>query len=178
MLEDISPFSWGLFWTSGDVSSGFQSRGIYIIHSQRFTSRVIPTDLLVTNMVAKPFSSTYLWTGIAGAQNWDLSCCRCSQCEHPLLLPSAMKLGQGSHTLGGGVEGSGQGGVYRPTPGGLQAHTWGCVSQYAMMQTPPSRRILLQAVRILLECILVLKPFSFLKYLLSANVMHFNDWTE
>ena len=66
---------------------------------------------------------------------------------------------------GGEVEGSGWGGLQahtwggsRPTPGGgLQAHTWGCVSQHALRQTPPfpSRRLLLRAVRILLECILV-----------------------
>ena len=63
-------------------------------------------------------------------------------------------------------------GVSRPTPGGsrstpkggLQAHTQGVspgphlggVSQHALRQTPPpSRRLLLRAVRILLECILV-----------------------
>ena len=71
----------------------------------------------------------------------------------------------------GEVQGSGQGGlqahtwggpgphprgVSRPTPRGcLQAHTWGGVSQHALRQTPPSRRLLLRAVRILLECILV-----------------------
>ena len=40
---------------------------------------------------------------------------------------------------GGEVEGSGQGGVSRPTPTGcLQAHTrGGCVSQHALKQTPP-----------------------------------------
>ena len=27
-------------------------------------------------MAAKPISSMYLWAGIGGAQNWDLSCCR------------------------------------------------------------------------------------------------------
>ena len=56
----------------------------------------------------------------------------------------------------GGVEGSGQG-VSRCTPGGcLQAHTGG-VSQHALRQTPPgSRQLLLRAVRILLECILVI----------------------
>ena len=64
-------------------------------------------------------------------------------------------------------------GVSRPTPGGklgglagreggLQAHTQGGspgpggVSQHALRQTPPlhSRRLLLRAVHILLECIL------------------------
>ena len=71
----------------------------------------------------------------------------------------------------GGVEGSGLGGVSRPTPrgeveesglrglqvytqGGSQAHTHG-VSQHALKQTPPRRQLLLQAVRILLKCILV-----------------------
>ena len=39
-------------------------------------------------------------------------------------------------------------------PGGSQAHTQG-VSQHALKQTPPRRQLLLQAVRILLKCILV-----------------------
>ena len=73
-------------------------------------------------------------------------------------------------------------GVSRPTPrGNLQAHTWGGlqahtqgegfqtqtwggglsrptpggISQHALRQTMPPRRLLLRAVRILLECILV-----------------------
>ena len=58
------------------------------------------------------------------------------------------------------------GGVSRPTPrgevegsgrGGLQAHTWGDVSQHALRQTPSTWQLLLRAVRILLECILVPK---------------------
>ena len=71
----------------------------------------------------------------------------------------------------GEVEGSGwgafpgphQGGISRPTPGGvspgkhlgggLQVHTRG-VSQHALRQTP-NMQLLLRAVRILLECILV-----------------------
>ena len=61
-------------------------------------------------------------------------------------------------------------GVSRPTPrgdvegsgrGGLQAHTQGegGVSQHALRQTPSphSRQVLLRAVRILLECILVIR---------------------
>ena len=61
-------------------------------------------------------------------------------------------------------------GVSRPRPrvevggsgwGGVQAHTRGVrggggVSQHALRQTPPSRRLLLRAVRILLECILII----------------------
>ena len=57
-------------------------------------------------------------------------------------------------------------GVSRPTPRGcvqghtrrVQAHAQGGVSQHALRQTPPpppSRCLLLWAVRILLECILV-----------------------
>ena len=61
-----------LFWTSGDVSSGFQSQnGFSLIHtwqsrmsnitcSLRFTSGATPADLLVASMAAKPISSTYL----------------------------------------------------------------------------------------------------------------------
>ena len=46
--------------------------------------------------------------------------------------------------------------VSRPTPRGVQAQAWGRV--YPSMhwgRNPPSRRLLLRAVRILLECILV-----------------------
>ena len=52
----------------------------------------------------------------------------------------------GPHPRGGGVEGSGR--------GGLQAHTQGvCIPDCT--EADPPRRLLLQAVRILLECILV-----------------------
>ena len=70
----------------------------------------------------------------------------------------------------GGVEGSGLGGgvsrptprgVSRPTPGGVSRPTPRGVSQHALRQTPPSRRLLLRAVRILLECILVSVYFPF-----------------
>ena len=45
-------------------------------------------------------------------------------------------------TPGGRLRGLVGGGVSRPTPrgvsrGGLQAHTWGCVSQHALRQIPP-----------------------------------------
>ena len=79
-----------LFWTSVDVSFGFQSqsgqpylhfgRGICVTFSLRFNSGATPADLLVDSMATKPFSSTYLWAGIGGAQTQDLSCC-CSKCE-------------------------------------------------------------------------------------------------
>ena len=42
----------------------------------RFTSGVTAADRLVASMAAAPISSTYLRTGIGGAQNWDLSYCR------------------------------------------------------------------------------------------------------
>ena len=53
----------------------------------------------------------------------------------------------GPHPGGGEVEGD-------LARGGLQAHTWGGLSQHALRQTP-LRKLLLLAVRILLECILV-----------------------
>ena len=50
-----------------------------------------------------------------------------------------------------------QGGLKAHTQGGLQAHTHGGVSKHALRQTsPPRGRLLSWAVRILLECILVL----------------------
>ena len=57
-----------LFWTSGDVSSGFQSQsGFYLIHtwrrhmsnvthSLRFTSGATPADLLAASMAAEPIT--------------------------------------------------------------------------------------------------------------------------
>ena len=50
-----------------------------------------------------------------------------------------------------------KGGLHTHTQGGLQAHSCGGVSQHALKHTPPlhSWWLLLQAVRILLECILV-----------------------
>ena len=58
-----------LFWTSGDVSSGFQSQSgqpdLCLIET--------PADLLVASMAAKLFSSMYLQAGIAGARSWDLA---------------------------------------------------------------------------------------------------------
>ena len=68
---------------------------------------------------------------------------------------------------GGGVEGSDWGvsrptprGVSRPTPRGVSRPTTGgvCISACTEADTPtppPSRRLLLRSVRILLECILV-----------------------
>ena len=52
-----------------------------------------------------------------------------------------------------------------PHPGGVHAHTHGgpgpgSVSQHALRQTLPSRWLLLRAVRILLECILVIHVTS------------------
>ena len=63
-----------LFWTSGDISSVFQSggRGIHVTCSLRFTSGVTPADLLASSLAAKLFSSMYLQAGIGGARNWDL----------------------------------------------------------------------------------------------------------
>ena len=74
---------------------------------------------------------------------------------------------------GGDVEGSDRGGSPGPhlgglqahTQGGLQAHTWGCIPACTEAATPPNRRVLLRAVRILLECILVsffIKHFIFI----------------
>ena len=91
-------------------------------------------------------------------------------CNIHCLLPPANEVCEGYvftrvyHSVPGGVsrprprvevKESGQGGS-RPTPGGIQVHTWGVV--YPSMhwgRTPPSRQLLLRAVRILLECILV-----------------------
>ena len=60
----------------------------------------------------------------------------------------------------GGVDGSGGGGSPSTHPGEVVSRPGG-VSQHALRQTPPSRRLLLRAVRIVLECILVLKYYSY-----------------
>ena len=62
-----------LFWTPGDVSSGWAAlfelcRGIHVTHSLRFTSGVTSADLLAASMAAELIFSTYLqrhW--------WDLN---------------------------------------------------------------------------------------------------------
>ena len=69
----------------------------------------------------------------------------------------------------GEVEGSGLGGLQAHTQGGLQAHTQG-VSQHALRQTPPSRRLLLRAVCMLLECILVYNIIS--NQILVSKLLH------
>ena len=55
-----------LFWTSGDISSGFQSqsgqpysfgRGVCVTCSLRFTSGVTSANFLVVSMVAELISS-------------------------------------------------------------------------------------------------------------------------
>ena len=75
------------FFTSGDISSGFQSQSgqpyshlaeAFVTLSLRLTSGVTLTDLLVTSMAAELISSTYLWAGIGGVWNWDL----CAADEH------------------------------------------------------------------------------------------------
>ena len=74
-LENISPFVGPLiplFWTSGDVSSGFQSQngqpylhllggGIYVICFPRFTSGVTPADLLAASMAAEHTCDHHWW---------------------------------------------------------------------------------------------------------------------
>ena len=94
--------------------------------------------------------------------------------QHPLQVSRPTPRG-GGEVEGSGLEGSlgpHPEGVSRPTPGGevsrstsggLQAHTLGRVSrptprgvsQHTLRQTPPNRRLLMRAVRILLEYILV-----------------------
>ena len=60
-----------LFWTSGDVFSGFQRVGNLICVWQRHTCYVssdspLVKHLLMASMVAKPFSSVYLQVPIRG----------------------------------------------------------------------------------------------------------------
>ena len=69
-------------------------------------------------------------------------------------------------TLGGGeVEESGLGGLHSHTRGDLQAHTWGGCIPACTEADPPTWWLLLRAVRILLECILVLLVALFIPIL-------------
>ena len=81
-----------------------------------------------------------------------------SSVMRPVWLPPANKVCKGyvftpvCHSVhGGGISGPGLG---------------GCASQHALKQTPPSRRLLLRVVRILLECFLVVYSFSLSPWLL------------
>ena len=90
---------------------------------------------------------------------------------------------------GWGCLGPGPGGGLGVWPRGVQAHTrggfpgpdpGGCpgpgpeggVSQHALRQTPPNRRLLLRAVRILLKCIVVW--YNFCRKLHASE----KNWTE
>ena len=102
------------FWTSGDISSGFQSQSgqpyshlaeVYMLHIPRDLPANLlagTADLLAGSISAKPFSSTYLWADIGGAPNGDLLCHR-SQCEtrQADTLPTALwRLGSDQPNLG------------------------------------------------------------------------------
>ena len=60
-MEPLIP----LFWTFGDIYSGFQSQDGFLVcflvcMILRFTSGVIPAHCFEVNIVAEPFQSTYL----------------------------------------------------------------------------------------------------------------------
>ena len=67
ILEDIPPFCGpliSLFWTSGDICSGFQNQSgsstlraslLLCNRFPRFTSGATPADLLAASMAVKPF---------------------------------------------------------------------------------------------------------------------------
>ena len=74
MVQSEQQIFWILFWTSGDVCSGFQSHGESFLTCMilGFTSGVTPTDCIEVSMLAKPFLSLYLQTmcsqALLGAQ--------------------------------------------------------------------------------------------------------------
>ena len=70
--------------------------------SLRFTSGVTPTDLLAASMASKLISSTYLWAGIGGAWNWDLSCRKWTLYRlysYEKIEPISGELGRQNYTL-------------------------------------------------------------------------------
>ena len=94
----VLDFWWCLLWISKPewLALFIFGRGVCVTHSLSFTSGVIPADLLAPSMAAKPFSSTYLWAGIGGAWNQELSC-SCGQCDTrqvDALLTELCRLGQ------------------------------------------------------------------------------------
>ena len=69
--------------------------------------------------------------------------------------------GPGGSLPGGSVQAQAQG-CPGPGLGGVQAQVQGvCIPACTEADTPPSRRLLLRMVRILLECILVLSVYNF-----------------
>ena len=117
-LEDISPFCgatditvldfwWCLLWVSKPewVTLFALGGGIYVTWPLRFTSGVIPADLLVASMAAEPLPSIYLQAGISGAQNWDVSYHHClTVWDQADALPTELcRLGTSRHTWLGGI---------------------------------------------------------------------------
>ena len=117
----------GLTFTHSSIYRFHYKRGYdtnYNYHPQRSWGKVMFLQV-----------SVILFTGGVGGWWWVVS-------QHALQVSSP--------TTKGGVEGSGQGGVSRPTWGGLQVHSCGrglqgapgphlggLVSQHALRQTPP-----------------------------------------
>ena len=64
-------FRWRLlwFWKPEWTALFLLGRGIPVTCSLIFTSGATPANLLAANMVAKPFSSIYLWAGIGGVRS-------------------------------------------------------------------------------------------------------------
>ena len=93
--------------------------------------------------------SVILFTGGVSRPMPGAGVCRGGRCPGPGL--------RGSRPRPGGCPGPGLGGCPGPGPG-AQAQAWGvCIPAYTEADTnpPPRRWLLLQTVRILLECILV-----------------------
>ena len=86
-------FPAALFWTSGNISSGFQSYSghlteadlSHVTHFLRFTSGAMPANLLVARMAAEPFSSMYLKAGIGGIKTWTYPRPQCETCQADIL---------------------------------------------------------------------------------------------
>ena len=66
--------------------------GIHITYSLKFTSSATTANLLPASMAGESFSFTYLFTGIGGAQNWDLSCHHCLSVRDQALLTELCRL--------------------------------------------------------------------------------------
>ena len=114
--------------------------------------------------------------GVCGTLHWTVWIRYTTEITYCPLLPSANEVCEGyvfirvCHSVrGGGSPDPYPGGGWGSGRGGLQAQVGG-VSQHALKQTPPSRRLLLQTVHILLECILVSECNQIL---FATGLLHF-----
>ena len=134
------------------------------LHSQAVAMQKLRPQVLTplheSHLVEFPLPNVLFITAKLGQGNVFRSVCQEFCPQGGGLYPSMPCRSPGPHPGGGGLR-SLVGGVPGPHPGVFRPTPRGCVSQHALKQTlPPSRWLPLQAVCILLECILVIIYFN------------------